>query len=96
MEPLVWTIDGATVAGAHVSAVKNVLDGKIDVDFEKKIRLAQMMLDEDKWNLEKEERQANMVNAKGEQDILRQMLSEQQPQQEQPQIPPMSEEPPLQ
>lgn len=71
-------------------------DGKIDVDFEKKIRLAQMMLDEDKWNLEKEERQANMVNAKGEQDILRQMLSEQQPQQEQPQIPPMSEEPPLQ
>ena len=72
-------------------------DGKIDADFEKKIRLAQMMLDEDKWNVEKEERQANMANAKGEQDILRQMLTE-QPQQQQPELPPAEtpSEPPLQ
>ena len=70
-------------------------DGKVDADFEKKIRLAQMMLDEDKWNLEKEERQASMANAKGEQDILRQMLTE-QPQQ--PELPPADtpSEPPLQ
>ena len=35
-------------------------DGKIDDDFEKKIRLAQMMLDEDKWNTEKQERSAKL------------------------------------
>ena len=35
-------------------------DGKIDADFEKKIRLAQMMLDEDKWNTEKQERSAKL------------------------------------
>ena len=35
-------------------------DGKIDSDFEQKVRLAQMLMDEDKWNVEKEERQSRM------------------------------------
>jgi hypothetical protein len=63
-------------------------DGKIDVDFEKKIQLAQMLMQEDKWNLEKQERQQNMQNKMGEQQMLQQML--------QPQQPPVTEEPPLQ
>ena len=61
-------------------------DGKVDDDFEKKIRLAQMMIDEDKWNLEKEERLQTMQNKMGEAEMLQQML--------QPQLP--NEEPPLQ
>jgi hypothetical protein len=66
-------------------------DGKIDVDFEKKIQLAQMLMQEDKWQVEKQERQQNMQNKSGEQQMLQQMLQPQQPQQ-----PQMPEEPPLQ
>jgi len=35
-------------------------DGRVDDDFEKKVRLAQMLMDEDKWNVEKEERQSRL------------------------------------
>jgi hypothetical protein len=70
-------------------------DGKVDDDFEKKIQLANMLMQEDKWNLEKEERQQNMQNKMGEQQMLQQMLQPQQPEQPQ-QMPPMGEEPQLQ
>jgi hypothetical protein len=57
-------------------------DGKVDDDFEKKIRLAQMMLDEDKWEVEKQERagkmQMNQEEAQRkamEQQQLQQMIS---------------------
>jgi len=36
-------------------------DGQIDDDFEKKIRLAQMMMEEDRWNTEKQERAAKQA-----------------------------------
>lgn len=55
-------------------------DGKVDDDFEKKIRLAQMLMEEEKFNLEAEERRAAMKNAESEQSALRQMLSQQAPQ----------------
>jgi hypothetical protein len=67
-------------------------DGKVDDDFQKKIQLANMLMQEDKWQVEKEERQQNMQNKMGEQEMLQQMLQPQQPQQ----MPPMSEEQPLQ
>jgi len=35
-------------------------DGKVDDDFEKKVRLAQMLMEEDRWNVEKEERQTRL------------------------------------
>jgi hypothetical protein len=66
-------------------------DGKVDDDFEKKIQLANMLMQEDKWQVEKEERQQNMQNKMGEQEMLQQML---QPQPQQG--PPMIEEQPLQ
>ena len=34
---------------------------KIDDDFEKKVALAKMLMDEDKWNVEKEERMGKML-----------------------------------
>jgi hypothetical protein len=55
-------------------------DGKVDDDFEKKIRLAQMLMEEEKFNLEAEERRAAMQNAESEQNALRQMLGQQAPQ----------------
>jgi len=55
-------------------------DGKVDDDFEKKIRLAQMLMEEEKFNLEAEERRAAIKNAESEQSALRQMLSQQAPQ----------------
>jgi hypothetical protein len=70
-------------------------DGSVDDDFEKKVQLARMLMEEDKWNLEKEERMAGMQARQGEQDILRQMLVD-QPQEQMPQMPAMTEEPPLQ
>jgi hypothetical protein len=66
-------------------------DGKIDIDFEKKIQLAQMLMQEDKWQIEKQERQQNMQNRTGEQEMLQQMLQPQQPQ-----MPQMPEEPQIQ
>ena len=66
-------------------------DGKVDEDFNKKVQLAKMLMDEDRWSVEKEERLANIKNQSAEQDTLKAMLSPQQPQQ-----PPMAEEPPLQ
>jgi hypothetical protein len=41
-------------------------DGIIDVDFEKKMRLAATLLEEERFNLEKEERQSNMRRAEAE------------------------------
>ncbi len=55
-------------------------DGKVDDDFEKKIRLAQMLMEEEKFSLEAEERRAAMKNAESEQSTLRQMLGQQAPQ----------------
>jgi len=55
-------------------------DGKVDDDFEKKIRLAQILMEEEKFNLEAEERRAAIKNAESEQSALRQMLSQQAPQ----------------
>ena len=66
-------------------------DGQIDDDFEKKVRLAQMLMDEDRWEVEKQERLSNMSNKTSEQEVLKQML--QQPNQP-PNQPPS--EPPLQ
>ena len=42
-------------------------DGKVDDDFEKKIKLAEMMMAEDRWNLEKAEREGQMQMAQSEQ-----------------------------
>jgi hypothetical protein len=60
-------------------------DGKIDVDFEKKIQLAQMLMQEDKWQVEKQERQQGMEGAQmeqqrkaQEQEALQQMISDNQ------------------
>ena len=74
-------------------------DGEIDDDFDKKIALAKMLMDEDKWSLEKEERQSALQGAQqdrerqaADQDILRQMMQQQQADLSQVQI----EEEPLQ
>ena len=57
-------------------------DGKIDSDFEQKVALAKMLLDEDRWAVEKEERQSAMQGQQAEQqrkaqeqDTLKQMIS---------------------
>jgi hypothetical protein len=42
-------------------------DGKIDVDFEKKIQLAQMLMSEDRWQVEKQEKQQAMQGQQAEQ-----------------------------
>jgi hypothetical protein len=60
-------------------------DGKVDDDFEKKVRLTQMLMEEERWGVEKEERLAAMQNATTEQDTLRQMLAP-NPSPEEPQI----------
>jgi hypothetical protein len=59
-------------------------DGKIDDDFNKKVALAKMLMDEDRWALEKEERQSAMQSAAqdrerqaADQDILRKMMEQQ-------------------
>ena len=60
-------------------------DGQIDDDFDKKVALARMLMDEDKWALEKEERQSALQGAQqdrerqaADQDMLRQMMAQQQ------------------
>ena len=60
-------------------------DGKIDDDFEKKIALARMLMEEERFNIEKAERQAAMENAMADrqrqaadQEMLRQMMAQQQ------------------
>ena len=75
-------------------------DGKIDVDFEKKIQLAQMLMQEDKWQVEKEERNQAMQGAQQEQqrkaqeqEALQQMIRQGDDMLGSVQI---SEEPPLQ
>lgn len=50
-------------------------DGQIDDGFEQKIRLAEMMMAEDKWNVEKQERAARMQM---EQQAMEQKAAEQQ------------------
>ena len=57
-------------------------DGKIDNDFEQKVALAKMLLDEDKWAVEKMEREAAMQGQQAEQErkaqeqnTLQQMIS---------------------
>jgi hypothetical protein len=59
-------------------------DGDIDDDFEKKVALAKMLLEEDRWAVEKEERQNALQGAMqdrerqaADQDILRQMMQQQ-------------------
>ena len=59
-------------------------DGQLDDDFDKKIALAKMLMDEDRWALEKEERQSALQGAMqdrerqaADQDILRQMMQQQ-------------------
>jgi hypothetical protein len=69
-------------------------DGLIDADVKRKMELARVLLEEDKWQVEKEERQANMNNKAEEQQMLRQMLKPQGPQQ--PSTPPAAKESPLQ
>ena len=54
-------------------------DGKVDDDFEKKIKLAEMMMAEDRWNLEKAEREGQMQMAQSEQQ--RKLQEQQQLQQ---------------
>lgn len=58
-------------------------DGEVDDDFEKKVQLARMLLEEDRWNIEKEERQGKMQMAQQdaqvkqqEQQTLKQMISD--------------------
>lgn len=58
-------------------------DGQIDDDFEKKIKLAEMMMQEEKWNLEREERASTLQMAQQEaqrkqqeQQQLQQMISD--------------------
>jgi hypothetical protein len=58
-------------------------DGKIDDDFEQKVKLAQMLMEEDKWNVEKEERMGKMQMAQQEaqrkqqeKNQLQQMISD--------------------
>jgi hypothetical protein len=58
-------------------------DGKVDDDFEKKIRLAEMMLQEDRWAVEKDERATQLQMAQQEaqrkaqeQQQLQQMISD--------------------
>jgi hypothetical protein len=60
-------------------------DGEIDDDFDKKVALARMLMDEDKWAVEKQERQSAMEGAQqdrqrqtADQDLLRQMMTQQQ------------------
>ena len=74
-------------------------DGEIDDDFDKKVALARMLMDEDKWALEKQESQSAMQGAQqdrerqaADQNMLRQMMAQQQTDLSQVQI----EEEPLQ
>ena len=57
-------------------------DGKIDDDFDKKLQLAQQLMAEDRWNVEKQERankmamdQQAMQQKEAEQQTLQQMIS---------------------
>jgi hypothetical protein len=57
-------------------------DGKVDDDFEKKIRLAEMMMSEDRWEVEKQEKLSQLEMAQQEaqrkaqeQQQLQQMIS---------------------
>ncbi len=50
-------------------------DGKIDDDFDKKIQLAQMLMQEDRWNLERQERESKMAM---DQQSMQQRAAEQQ------------------
>jgi len=58
-------------------------DGKVDDDFEKKLQLAQQLMAEDRWNVEKQERankmamdQQAMQQKEAEQQTLQDMLSQ--------------------
>jgi hypothetical protein len=58
-------------------------DGVIDSDVKRKMELARLMMDEDRWNVEKEEKLAAMSMAQdaaqrkqADQDVLRQMLAQ--------------------
>ena len=58
-------------------------DGKVDDDFEKKLQLAQQLMAEDRWNVEKQERankmamdQQAMQQKQAEQQTLQEMLSQ--------------------
>jgi hypothetical protein len=51
-------------------------DGLIDADVRRKMDLARVLLEEDKWQVEKEERKTAMQGAQNEQEALRQMLTQ--------------------
>ena len=70
-------------------------DGQIDADVNRKLELARILLEEDRWAVEKEERQANMSSKADEHQMLRQMLGSQQAPVPAP-VPPAAKEPPLQ
>ena len=60
-------------------------DGVIDADVNRKLQLARLLMDEDKWALEKEERQSALQGAMqdrerqaADQDLLRKMMAQQQ------------------
>jgi hypothetical protein len=59
-------------------------DGKVDDDFERKLALGKMLLEEDRWAVEKMERESAMQGQEADrerqaadQDILRQMMQQQ-------------------
>ena len=49
-------------------------DGVVDADVNRKLQLARLLMDEDRWSVEKEERLAGIENAKNEHNILKKML----------------------
>jgi hypothetical protein len=58
-------------------------DGAIDGDFNRKVALAKILMEEDRWSVEKEERLAGIQSTQNEQQILKQMLNG-QPKEETP------------
>jgi hypothetical protein len=58
-------------------------DGAIDGDFNRKVALAKILMEEDRWSVEKEERLAGIQSTQNEQQILKQMLNG-QPKEEAP------------
>ena len=46
----------------------------MDADVNRKLQLARLLMDEDRWSVEKEERLAGIENAKNEHNILKKML----------------------
>jgi hypothetical protein len=54
-------------------------DGLVDNDFDRKARMAGILLEQERFELERQERLAAIKNAANEQAALQQMLSSKQP-----------------